>query len=85
MLLYTQIKKGEIKTMTITTISNAIIIIKDQSTYAMRHNNKYWVVQIWDEYGGFITDMMISDCSPRTAWKVFYHTVRYNNYYNNGH
>lgn len=70
--------------MTITAIPNTIIIIKGKSTYTMQNKGEYWLVQIWDEDGGFITDMMFSDCSARTAWKAFYHTARRDDWYRNG-
>lgn len=70
--------------MTITTISNTIIITNGKTIYTMRRKNEYWWVEIWNEDSGFITDMGFFDCSPRTAWKAFYHTARRDNWYKNG-
>lgn len=49
------------------------------------HNDMpVWHVQIYHADGAFLGDMYFSDCSPRTAWKAFYHTARRDDWYRNG-
>ena len=43
-----------------------------------------WYIQIYHADGGFLEDMYFSDCSPRTAWKAYYHMVRRHIWYENG-
>lgn len=67
--------------MTITSIPNTLIIIKGKDTFTMRHDGYDWIVQVWDENGNLLPDMMISNCTARAAWYAFYHMARRRDWY----
>lgn len=67
------------------TVDTISIRINNEDIYSMRKEGEMWVIDFWNDYAGSVPAvMMFSDCSPRTAWKTFYHTVRREYWYRNG-
>lgn len=66
-------------------LRNSVSIVLNEYAYTMEKKDFGWFIQIWHDHGGLIDHMIISDCTPKRAWKAFYLTVRYDRRYRSGY
>lgn len=74
--------------MTITKLSTCIMIQNGDYIFTMKRAtfNSFpaWLIEIDHDYGGTLDYWYFLECSPKTAWRNFYHTARRTAWYKNG-
>ena len=74
--------------MTITKLNTGVMIQNGDYIFTMRRAtfNSFpaWLIEIDHDYGGTLDYWYFLECTPKDAWRNFYHTARRTIWYKNG-